>query len=275
MNHTGAIVRGFVPNKVTVVEPEWRKYARLDEQVENRNKEETLLFGRKNLFHVPSTISWEYQTLHIIESRENLVQTGSVSINEKSFEGTFGWNSLRMVQIEELEYFVLPYENTCEALGVERTQKIKRYDVFESCSIFRDDVFIIITRITKQMLTSVDGFYYKAYCPMKLQSFYGSYITTTYYTSNVLILGLSNGDVRAYNAPGKSGLLNLNLDKPAWTAKPSKWSIGSPVTHIHVGMSQEFPGMRNDAHLDCGKVVIVASHEDNSITVVKRSLTFV
>merc|ERR1719262_767598 len=128
-------------------------------------------------------------------------------------------------------------------------------DVFELSSIFRDDLFILITRKTKQMLASVDGFYYKSYSPMQIQSFYGSYITTAYYTSNILILGLSNGGVRAYIVPGKAGILNLDLAKPTWIVEAEKCS-GSPVIHIHVRRYREY-SMPIDMHSNSGKVVIV------------------
>merc|ERR1712141_94191 len=218
------------------------------------------------------------QPFHTIDSLENLTQTADPAIikrimgNGNSFASVSGENIYRIVQIEKVEYVVQPYEDTCKALGIQRFPMTNVVDVFESCSIFRDDVFILIARKTKQMLASVDGFYYKLYSPMKMQSFYGSHVTTAYYTSNILILGLSNGGVRAYIVPGKAGILNLDLDKPAWIVEAGKWSFGSPVIHIHVGRYQEYKDMQSDMHSNLGKVVIVAAHDDNSVTVIKRSL---
>jgi hypothetical protein len=290
IRHTGEIIRCFLHCNLlcadTIEAPEWRKFATLNEQYVNKNEKDALLFERPNVSFSRPIYGEEMisnQPFHIIDSLENLTQTAypttvkRILIGGNSYASVFGKNVYRIVEIEKVEYVVLPNKDTCKALGVQRFSMANGVDVFEprefeSCSIFRDDVFILITRRTKQMLASVDGFYYKLYSTTKMQSFYGSHITATYYTSNILILGLSDGGVRAYIVPGKAGILNLDLAKPTWIVEAEKCS-GSPVIHIHVRRYREY-SMPIDMHSNSGKVVIVAAHDDNSVTVIKRSLIY-
>merc|ERR1712141_953817 len=92
------------------------------------------------------------QPFHTIDSLENLTQTADpaiikrIMVNGNSFASVSGENIYRIVQIEKVEYVVQPYEDTCKALGIQRFPSFIRLmtndvDVFESCSIFRDDVF--------------------------------------------------------------------------------------------------------------------------------------
>ena len=74
---------------------------------------------------------------------------------------------------------------------------------------------------------------------------------------------------------GDAGLLSLNLDEPSWMEEAGIWTFGKPVNHIHVGLFQKSSGstdQRVDSD-DC-KVAIAVAHEDNSVTVIKRSLKF-
>merc|ERR1712173_83429 len=104
---------------------------------------------------------------------------------------------VRTILIGEVTYAILPDDRTWEALDVKYVSMSNKRDIFESSSIYRDDVFILITSATKQLLVSVDGFYYRAYSPLKAKTFCGHYISAIYYTSNVLLLGSSDGKVRA------------------------------------------------------------------------------
>ena len=74
----------------------------------------------------------------------------------------------RTIIIGGISYAILPDKQTCDILGVTSFSMANQLDIFESCSIYCDDVVILLTRATKDLLVSSDGFLYRAHSPLKL-----------------------------------------------------------------------------------------------------------
>ena len=171
--------------------PVWKKVARLEKQSLRQSIDGSLLLETGS-FYDPKHVS-----LHIVEPLTNSSHNHSIvkktKIGEESFailpnlrtaEAPIG-SSVNTVRIAGRppaskgpvsqttiigwqQFAILPDTRTCEVLGVDSVAKVHGDHVLEACSIYRDDVVILLTRTSKHLLVSVDGFYYRAYAPLEL-----------------------------------------------------------------------------------------------------------
>ena len=69
--------------------------------------------------------------------------------------------------------------------------------------------------------------------------------------------------------------MNLDLDKPNWMEEAGIWTFGKAVSHIHVGkFHRSKDNSKQNRNADDGKITIAVAHDDNSMTIIKRSLRF-
>ena len=165
------------------------------------------------------------------------------------------------VLIDGKQFLVLGDTETYKAFHDTELVPYNLYKTVEACYIFRDDVYIMLTK-AKEMLVSVEGLFYRYYTRLDFNSkgFGNAYISVCYFTMNLLIIGTSNGLLKAYYVAKSSDLLQLDFDKPTWTEKGGS---KSGVKHIDVGLI-------NSANV----LAIVITQEDNLITVIQRYYHF-
>jgi len=251
--------------------PIWKRSADIDSQPNNSILLESATGVRKD--QVPFHLIAPY---HFAAEKPQKVGVYTY----KLARGFYTWHSplaMKTIQIGEITYSVLPQSEILDVFKRINLSMTYEEDPFESCSIYRDDVFILITRASKEMLVSVDGYYYRLYSPLKTSAFCGSYISALYYSTNLLLLGTSDGRVRAYIVPAINGILNIDLDNPSWEEEAGTLSLGQPVSHIHVGLlssRQNINEYQNHSNIENESVSIVIAYENNSMTVIKRSLEF-
>jgi len=243
-------------------QPSWKRFAEIRHQ-----------YGTDSIvFENGYRYDWDQVPFHLILPYHYAQEKG----HKQGYSVCYSPVPMRTIVIGNITYAVLPSTETLKVLEIRDFTMTNRDDIFESCSIYRDDVFILITRASKQLLVSVDGYYYKVYSPLQLESFCGSYISAVHYSYNLLLLGTSDGRIRAYSIPANNGILALDLENPSWEEEAGIWSYGMPVSHIHIGLLSQVQtenkfNKTNDAD---ESVSIVIAYENNSMTVIKRSLNF-
>jgi len=238
LHHTGRLYMCFLPNEKD------KEYAPSSENKLAKLSNLVLRLEDKGVMRESS-----HASMHIIFPKCTNTKTENGTIKSYS-------SNCKEVIIDRKTYLILDNNETYKAFQIQNDKLAYLHDKIKACYVFRDDVYIIITK-ARELLVSADGLFYRHYTRSDFQCFENEHISACYFIMNLFIIGTSNGSLKGYIVPKSSDLLHLDLEKPSWTEKVA---TESEIKNIDVGFINS----------ECA-VTILTIQENNLITVIHRN----